>query len=209
MKLFKSRKLSILLALTLVLTSFSFTAMADTTVADDVSIISTEKNLKDITNIKKDLPEDYLMVTDKNFVDPLTGKTVVKYSAKKYGAPQGKNWEIAGGEPRSALNGLLAKVEDYSNDKFTNLTIAFDIYIEHATDGLAFRLERYSTETNTLITTNGYNYVGVGGSEFAAGSANYTYINKDLKVREWNKVVIELGANTTNRDVIFHASIAK
>ena len=57
MKLFKSRKLSILLALTLVLTSLSFTAMADTAVAEDLPIISAAKNLKDITNAQTGLTD--------------------------------------------------------------------------------------------------------------------------------------------------------
>lgn len=201
MKLFKSRKLSILLALTLVLTSFSFTAMAETTVAEDLSIISTAKNLKDIADAQTGLDEEYSMVTDKNYVDDLTGETVVKFSAKKYGAPSG-NWNTAGGEPRSAINTLLAKA-DYSNDKYGYLRIAFDIYIASATDGIAFRMERFSTDTNALVQRT-YHYVGVGGEEFAAGSADHKYVSNDLKAEAWNNVVIELGASTTNKDVIFH-----
>ena len=208
MKLFKSRKLSIVLALVLVLTSLSFTAMAAdgdvTAPAEDFSIISTAKNLKDITNAQTGLSEEYLIATDKSYVDPLTGETVVRYSATKYGTPSdsGQNWNTAGGEPRSAINTLLAKA-DYSNDKYGYLRIAFDIYIASATDGIAFRMERFSTETSALIEKT-YHYVAVGGADFAAGTATHKYVNNDLKAGAWNNVVIELGANSTNKDVIFH-----
>ena len=201
MKLFKSRKLSIVLALVLVLTSFSFTAMAETTVAEDVSIIGSAGSL-DITNISG-VSDEYKIVVDKEYEDPILGETVVKFSATKYGAPSG-NWNTAGSEPKRRFDQLLAKA-DYSNDKFTNLTIDFDIYIANATDGVAFRMERFSTDTNALVEKT-YHYVGVGGAEFTAGTATYEYINKDLKVGEWNDVVIELGANTNNKDVVFHVN---
>lgn len=211
MKLFKSRKLSILLALALVLTSFSFTAMADTAVAEDLPIISAAKNLKDITNAQTGLPDEYKIVTDKECVDDTTGRTVVKYSATKYGAPS-RDYDAPGSEPRSAMHTLLAKA-DYKNDRYDNLTIAFDIYIANPTDGVGFRMERFSAVTDAdakiekdKLIEKVYHYVGVGGSEFTAGTAAHKYVNKDLKVGEWNKVVIELGANTTNKDVIFHVN---
>lgn len=205
MKLFKSRKLSILLALALVLTSFSFTAMADTAVAEDLPIISAAKNLKDITNAQTGLPDEYKIVTDKECVDDTTGRTVVKYSTTKYGAPSG-SFNTPGKEPRSRLDTLFSSKADFTNnkEKYEYTRIKFDIYIKNAADGLGFRMQRYSTTDNTLGNEC---YIGVGGSDFeAGGSATAEYINTDLKVGKWNNVIIELGTNSTNKDVNFHVN---
>ena len=210
MKIFKSRKLSILLALALVLTSFSFTAMAAegdaaTTPAEDFTIIGSTSDIGRLTQVKgltdKDTDSEYFITTDANYQDELLNKTVLKYSATKYGISSG-TWNTAGTEPRIATDTAFANA-GFTADKYDYVKIEFNIYIADKSNGLAFRMQRY---TPGVTDMGNYCYIGVGGSDFKVGGGSLagSYINTGLTVGKWNNVVIELGANTTNKDVIFH-----
>ncbi len=115
----------------------------------------------------------------------------------------------AGKEPRHYLRGKGSSAKgalgdiNYKTSGYNFVRLETDVYIGNATDGIALRISRYNSD-DTLPSYD--YYIGIGGSSFERGTVTNaaTYICKGLAVNKWQRVVIEMGVSTTERDVKFY-----
>ena len=78
------------------------------------------------------------------------------------------------------------------------------MFIGDADDGMAFRMRRRNTSDNSELEED--MYIGIGGSNFTAGTVTngYTFIDTSLEANQWHNVVIELGS--AKSDVKFYVN---
>ena len=155
--------------------------------------------------------EKYTSVVASQVYDAAMGKNVRRFSSSSY-----TNQEKPGYEPRVFLAGKpktgtsLGNI-DYSTNTYGYVRITTDLYIDNETNGIAFRFARYDSTTNaiTYATNTDSRYVGIGGSTFAASSYGKSYVCNDLVPRKWQRVVIEIGVDSTHRDINFYIDDVK
>ena len=209
MKKFSIKMLCVLVAMTVVFTS-SVVAFAADGVADDAVIVANATAMTGhyFTNyVKKNADgviEQNSNISPHNIYDIVADGTVRKYSTNAYYSLGSK-----GSEPRFYLvdpkstkdNPVSLGGLDYSEYKY--LKIAFNAYIGDTDDGVAFRFQRFNSESNAVDTAQDY-YIGIGGSSYTAGSVTngYQVSDKSLVPGKWHSVVIILGS--TESDIKFY-----
>ncbi|MBE7059587.1 MAG: hypothetical protein E7389_02045 [Ruminococcaceae bacterium] len=141
--------------------------------------------------------------------DAAMGKSVRRFYSSSY-TDKGS----AGSEPRIFLAGKNEATSlggiDYSADTYGYVRLTTDLYIDNATNGIALRFARYDSTTKELVgaSSTGSYYIGIGGSSFSAGKGVSCVCN-DLVPRKWQRVVIEIGVDSTHKDVNFYVDDVK
>ena len=206
MKLFKSRKLSILLALTLVLTSFSFTAMA----AEGDVVVKTIDTLGTVTNVSNSL-SDEIKVHTETVYDEILGQNVTRYASQAFPDKNG-TFNTAGTEARQYLVSSSGGQLVDGSKKY--LRIETDIKITNTKDGIGFRMGRYGedgelldagvNDKGTIIASD--NIFLIGGSEATVSSTSngFRFYSRTLETGKWHHVVMELGTATDVDTVKFY-----
>jgi len=192
----KSRKLSLLLAVIMMLSSLSVTAFAG--IAEDTDVNPWTSYFANYVSGDKNSN-----ITPKNIYDDVLGATVRQFKTDKFYSDN-----AAGIEPRQFLVG--SNVTSYTDlgavsyKDYDYLRISFNLFIGDTDDGLAFRMRRRNTADDAEFKQD--IYFGIGGKDFGAGTVTngYVYVNKALEARQWQNVVIELGSMKS--DVKFYVN---
>lgn len=216
MKISFLRKTSLFVAL-LVLLSLTYpVSFARASAAADVVLVSDIANLR-FSNFsaKHNTTEAGMLTVEKEYADSILGKNVIRYSSSAY-ADGNSMYNTISREARlyvlgtSGSNTFTETLYNQNNHKY--LRLQYKLYLENATDGLAFRINRYNVGGEgalTLDTTTGY-YFAVGGSNFTDSvvansnlTTGYSYTYKGLNTENWHDVIIELGTDTQNNTIKF------
>lgn len=203
----KVKILEIILAVMMIFAVTVMPSLADEPV-EDVTITSSW--IFSAGEFAESAPETgYVKVDSSQVYDAAMGKSVRRFYSSSY-----TNQNTAGKEPRFFLAGKKGPVSlggiDYSANTYGYVRLTTDLYIDNATNGIALRFARYDSTTNELVgtTSTGSYYIGIGGSSFSAGSG-VSYVCKDLVPRKWQRVVIEIGVDSTHKDVNFYVDDVK
>lgn len=216
MKISFLRKTSLFVAL-LVLLSLTYpVSFAQASAAADVILVSDIANLR-FSNFstKNNTTEAGMLTVEKEYHDNILDKNVVRYSSSAY-AEGNSMYNTISREARlyvlgtSGSNTFTETLYNQNDHKY--LRLQYKLYLENATDGLAFRINRYNVGGEgalTLDTTTGY-YFAVGGSNFTDSvvansnlTTGYSYTYKGLNTENWHDVIIELGTDTQNNTIKF------
>ncbi len=207
----KLKKLGLILAVMMVITSISGTVFAEK--AEDAVIFPSADSLGSV-NPASGTSEENVIVKSEVY-DSALCRNVLKFETPSYTVGGGS----VGNEQRIWLidsNGASLGGLNYSNGSYDYLRMEFDIYIEDEYDGIAFRMGRYDSATGEFYkTSDGKSlqdfYFAVGGSSYPGSTVTYGYtaVNKTLDAGAWNHVVMEIGASTDVRTVKYYINNAE
>ena len=202
MKNLKAKICCVVLTIVMVVSVFSGAYAAEDT-AQDVVIVSNAAGMTGYYFANYVSGEKTSGITPHNIYDDISDSTVRQFSTNAYysGGTRGSEprFYLVNPKSTSASPEVLGNI-DYSLYKY--LKIAFNVYIGDDDDGIAFRMQRLTSD-GIVDTANDY-YIGIGGSAYTAGTVTngYIYSDKSLIPGRWHNVVMILGS--TESDVKFY-----